>query len=163
MRFEFSKWVLKNNKYHKQVNKGVPVPFLVMYGKIVRQTPKAYIIDVYGQPEPMDVCLRCGRVLTHPLSLLYGLGPECGKHHYKSSISKDNLEEALKYLRQSMAKEVWRGMIPKSAVTITPEKVHTIVFAYGGKPYRVTTSDQTKIKEMYEKADSIMSDEITER
>ena len=162
MRFEFQHWLLKRSEFHVKVNKGKPIPMLVMVGKILRETDKSYLLEVRGKPEPTDFCLHCGRKLKNMVSRYYGLGPVCGQHYYITNITKENLEANFDEIRKKMANIYWQGWIPKSSVTITMEKYHNIAFTFGGQQYSVTTADETKIKEIYEKADAVLMDTVQE-
>jgi hypothetical protein len=162
MRFEFASWVTKKNPFHNGTNKGIPAPLRVMFGKITRETDKAYFLDVCGKPEPTTVCMKCGRELTHKVSMFYGLGPDCGKHFYISMVSEDAIEEYLDEVRRMLSSVIWRGIVPKTAVYLTPEDFHTFEFIYQGKGYRVTTSDKTKIRQIREKSSKIISESIVQ-
>jgi hypothetical protein len=162
MRFEFKPWMTKKNDFHNGTNKGVPVPLRVMFGNIVRQTDKAYYIEVCGKPEPTSICMNCGRELTHKVSMFYGLGPDCGKHFYISMVSEDAIEDYLDEVRKLLSNVTWRGIVPKTAVTVTPEDFHTIEFVYNATGYRVTTSDKTKIRQIHEKSSRIVSELVVQ-
>lgn len=160
MRFEFTQWLTKKNDFNHKFNYGNPVPMRVMFGTILRDTGKCYYVEVYGKPEPTTHCLHCMRKLTHKVSMFYGLGPVCGKHYYISGITEDNLDAHFDEIRSKMALIKWSGLVPKNAVKHTFEEFHTIVFEFGEKQYRVVTSDITKVNQIREKSDSIISDSI---
>lgn len=162
MRFEFRAWLTKPGEFHNNMNKGIPVPMRVMFGKILRETERGLFIDVRGKPEPSTYCLHCMRKLTHKVSMYYGLGPVCGKHFYISNITESDYEKHLDEIRAKLREVHWRGFIPKKAVKVTPEDFHTFEFIYNGTTYRVTTSDKTKIKQIREKSDLILSETITQ-
>lgn len=135
---------------------------LIMVGKVLRDTDKSYLIEVRGKPEPTEFCLHCGRRLTNKVSMYYGLGPVCGQHYYISNITEANLESKFEEIRKKMSNIYWRGWIPKNNVSITMEKIHSIIFVFKGQQYSIVTTDETKIKEIYEKSDSILSDKVQE-
>lgn len=162
MRFAVAPWLRKESDFHKSLNNGNPIPMVIMFGRIVRETDKSYLIDVYGKPEPTEKCLHCGRKLTNKVSMYYGLGPICGQHYYITNVTEATLRDNFDSIRKLMANIKWRGWIPKNSVKITMEKIHTIVFQFNGSQYKVITSDETKVKEIYEKAEVIISDTVQE-
>lgn len=162
MRFEFQHWLLKRNDFHEKLNKNKPIPMLIMFGKILRETDKSYLIEVRGKPEPTKFCLHCGRKLTNKVSMFYGLGPVCGQHYYITNITEANLDTKFDEIRKKMANVYWQGWIPKNNVTITMEEFHSILFVFNGQQYSIVTSDETKIKEIYEKSDTVLSDTVQE-
>lgn len=162
MRFEFQHWLTKQTEFHDKLNKGKTIPMLIMFGKILRETDKSYLIEARGKPEPTEFCLHCGRRLTNKVSMYYGLGPVCGQHYYITNITEANLELKFEEIRRKMSNIYWQGWIPKSAVTIEMEKYHSILFNYNGQQYSIVTADETKVKEIYEKSDAVLKDSIQE-
>lgn len=160
MRFQFDAWLTKRNDFHNRFNHGIPIPMRVMFGKILKETDKCYYIDVYGKPEPTTHCLHCMRKLTHKVSMYYGLGPVCGKHYYIADVTEETLDAYFDEIRKKMANVRWRGLIPKNAVKIEFEDFYTFEFEYQGKRYRVTTSDLTKVRQIREKSDRIISEHV---
>jgi hypothetical protein len=63
-------------------DKGIPRSFV---GVIVKWTDRAIQICGRATTEGHCSCMLCGRPLTHPLSVLLGIGPECGKHWWNES------------------------------------------------------------------------------
>lgn len=97
--------------------KNNPMPLRIMFGYIERETAKAYLINVHGKPEPSAVCMRCGRKLDHPVSVLYGIGPECGGHwHINPFKSEEELNDVMDEIKQKLGDTKWTGWIPKSGV-----------------------------------------------
>ena len=92
--------------------------------------------------------------------MFYGIGPVCGKRYGIVGITQANLSDQFESIREKLFEVYWRGFVPKSAVKTKYEDFHTISFTYAGKLYRVVTSDETKVKEIYEKSDEIISDQI---
>jgi len=102
-------------------NNDVPMPFRVMYGEILQETPGMYKMSLHGRAERDAVqCCRCGRQLTHPVSRVYGIGPECGEHGWQSNEWIDALignEEALfREADKRLRAVTWTGWIPKKAI-----------------------------------------------
>lgn len=107
--------------------KNNPMPMRVMFGYIERETAKAYLIKVHGKPEPASVCMRCGRKLDHPVSVLYGIGPECGSHwHINPLKSEEELTEVMEEIKKKLEDTTWTGWIPKSGVEELEETGETI-------------------------------------
>ena len=78
---------------------------------IKHETDKAYLVEGNAVATPTNTCRHCGRHLTHPVSVLYGIGPECGKHYHIPRNSED--VEAIRALLQEIKYEGW---IPKSVI-----------------------------------------------
>lgn len=98
-------------------NGNVPMPFRIMEGRVLKETRGMLMMDCHAVPLKTDVCMRCGRVLTHPVSRLYGIGPECGGHaHINPFNTEDELYAALDSVKQKLADIKWRGWIIKSAI-----------------------------------------------
>lgn len=94
-----------------------PVPMRTMECSIVRETNKAYQVKLTGHLTPSSNCNHCGRTLTHPVSLMYGLGPVCGGHfHINPCNSESELKARYDEMSRQMAKVTWEGWIPKSQV-----------------------------------------------
>jgi SWI/SNF-related matrix-associated actin-dependent regulator of chromatin subfamily A-like protein 1 len=55
-------------------SKGIPSTFVA---KELVKTQKAVYVYGHGAVDPHGTCCRCGRTLTHPGSILLGIGPEC--------------------------------------------------------------------------------------
>jgi len=97
--------------------KNNPMPLRIMFGYIERETAKAYLVNLHGKPEPTSVCMRCGRKLDHPVSVLYGIGPECGGHwHINPLKSEEELKGVMEEIKQKLNDTKWQGWIPKSGV-----------------------------------------------
>lgn len=162
MRFTFQQWLLKDNEFNDRLNKGKPIPMMIMVGGILKETEKSYFVEVRGKPENSTYCLHCGRKLTNKVSMFYGLGPICGKHYYITNITEANLESRFEEIRKKMNAIYWKGWIPKSSVTIEMEKLHKIIFRFKGQDYSIQTADETKVQEITKKSDGIIQDIIQE-
>lgn len=98
-------------------NDNKPMPLVVMTGTVLEETPGMYKMSLYVVPEPSTQCMACGRKLTHPVSLMYGIGPECGSHHHISPYSKEELDDYLANVKQQMSQITWTGWVIKKAIT----------------------------------------------
>lgn len=98
-------------------NNNVPMPFRIMEGRVLKETRGMLMMECHAVPLKTDVCVRCGRPLTHPVSRLYGIGPECGSHARINPFeTKEELYAALDSVKESLANIRWRGWIIKSAI-----------------------------------------------
>lgn len=133
-----------------------PVPMRTMVGYIEKETPKAIFVHLHGQPEPSSTCLHCGRTLTHPVSLEYGIGPICGQHFHIPNVSMETVMEHYEEIRQRLAGVKWSGWLPKSKIEVTAtgeyETIETtkweIKFIYQGKVYKKTTTDKAEVEKI---------------
>lgn len=108
--------------FMSQWNDNVPMPFRVMTGKVVKETRGMVMMDLHCEPFRTDFCMRCGRPLTHPVSKLYGVGPECGGHaHINPFETEAQLKAAIGDVRKKLAEVTWRGWIIKSAIEAAKE------------------------------------------
>lgn len=83
---------------------------------IKHETERAYLIKGYALATPTNTCRHCGRRLTHPVSVLYGIGPECGKHYHIPQHPED-----VEAIRKMIEQIEYEGWIPKSAVEVFEE------------------------------------------
>ena len=98
-------------------NKDIPMPFVRMTAKVIKQTRGMIYAECFGDIEKTDICMKCGRPLTNPVSRLYGLGPECGQHAYINPFdTEDELKEHLEEVKTKIQDIKWTGWIIKSAI-----------------------------------------------
>ena len=96
-----------------------PMPLCTMVGVKVKETPGMVFMKLHGDiyAERITTCMKCGRVLTNPVSQYFGIGPECGHHGY---VNPFNTEEELHMAVDSYKKELqsitWEGWVIKSAI-----------------------------------------------
>jgi len=81
---------------------------------VTGETTKAIKVDARAIATPTSTCRHCGRELTHPVSLLYGIGQECGKHYHIPQEGKD-----VEYIRELITSIEYHGWIPKSSIDST--------------------------------------------
>lgn len=102
-----------NATFAKKSN--LPVYFAA---NVLRETPRAAYLFGKGtlETQKMGVCCYCGRTLTHPVSVLLGIGPECGAHYWDwnavGGYTIENLEK-LKLVVLDMKIDSW---VPKSCI-----------------------------------------------
>lgn len=95
-------------------NHNNPMPLRIMTGTIEKETRGMYYMKLHGNAGETVTCMRCGRVLTNPLSKLYGIGPEC-IHKVPFFIDVDPNE--VDYIKDNLVNVEWEGWIIKSAIT----------------------------------------------
>jgi SNF2 family DNA or RNA helicase len=84
----------------------------------LKETPKAAYLYGAGtlETQKMGMCCVCGRTLTHPVSVLLGIGPECGQHWHDwdrvGGYTEENLEK-LKGLIKEISIDSW---VPKGCI-----------------------------------------------
>lgn len=97
--------------FHKKMNDDKPMPLREM--EIVEklgETKGMVKLKLKGKPMPTKTCMRCGRKLTHPVSMNYGIGPECGGHFWIGP------EMDIEAVREKMESIEWTGWVIKSAI-----------------------------------------------
>lgn len=93
-------------------NKNEPMPLRTMTGTIEKETRGMVYMKLHGQAEPVVKCMRCGRTLTNPISMHYGIGPECmSKLGFVCDI------EDVDTIKKKLVDVVWEGWVIKSAIT----------------------------------------------
>lgn len=98
-------------------NNDVPMPFVIMSGTIEKETRGMYYMKLHGRAERTSVCMCCGKRLTNKISMLYGLGPECGHHAYINPFnSEEELNEHLDEVFKRISDVTWSGWVIKSAI-----------------------------------------------
>lgn len=103
--------------FQSKWNNNIPMPFRVMKGTVLRETRGMVYMDCHAVPLQTSSCMVCGRRLTHPVSRLYGIGPECGQHAHINPFNTDEeLYAALDLIRFQLSQIKWSGWIIKSAI-----------------------------------------------
>ena len=93
------------------------MPFRVMAGRVLKETRGMVYMSLKARRLRTDYCMKCGRPLTHPVSRLYGLGPECGQHfHINPFETEQELREAVEEVEIT-----WSGWIAKSGIEYAME------------------------------------------
>ena len=127
-------------------SKEIPMIFI---GKILKETPKAVYIYGHGSAETRKTgrCCMCGRKLTHPVSVILGIGPECGKHFWNwdavGGYTPENVER-LKGKLQDITIDTW---MPKSIV-LSQFNVDETVTIPTGHPMTATAVKPTEIAKL---------------
>lgn len=111
-------------KFHDTWNSGVPMPLRTMFVVVYQETRGMYQVLATAVRRPSMHCMMCGKAITHPVSRLYGLGPECSHHLYINPFStEEELEAHLDEVDAKFAKVQWKGWIIKKHI-ISCEEVN---------------------------------------
>ena len=106
-------------------NNDNPMPLRTMTGTIEKETRGMVYMKLHGQAEPVVKCMRCGRTLTNPISMKYGIGPECiTKIPFIMNLDMNDVEG----IKKKLVDVVWEGWIIRSSI-ISKEEVE------GGQNY----------------------------
>lgn len=95
-----------------------PVPMRIMFGYVTQESKNGVYVNLRGKAEPSSCCFKCGRELTHPVSLLFSIGPECGGHFHESPMPKTDLEAWYEAIKKRMPDITWSGWLPKAYVNM---------------------------------------------
>lgn len=101
-------------------NNDNPMPLRTMVGTIEKETRGMVYMKLHGDiyAEKIHFCMKCGKVITNPVSQYFGMGPECGGHNYKNPFnSTEELNKAVESYKKELQKITWEGWIIKSALT----------------------------------------------
>lgn len=108
--------------FMSQWNKNIPMPLRVMRGRVLSETRGMVYMELKACPMKTDYCMKCGKPLTHPVSRLYGLGPECGGHYHINPFNtEEELQEAIQEVRERLNSVTWSGWIARSGVEYATE------------------------------------------
>ena len=103
-------------------NNNIPMPLRVMKGRVLKETRGMVYMELRACPLETDHCMKCGKALTHPVSRLYGLGPECGGHfHINPFDTEEELQAAIQEVKEKLYNVTWAGWIAKSGVEYATE------------------------------------------
>jgi hypothetical protein len=113
--FKVRQWLTRATNSNRN-----PIPMRTMEGVILQETNKAIKVKLNGLLQPSSNCLHCNRTLTHPVSLMYGLGPVCGGHfHINPCNTEKELKDRYNEMLTTIKNVTWEGWIPKSQVQYT--------------------------------------------
>lgn len=105
--------------FHDKWNGGTPMPMRIMVGKKLKETRGMVQMQLWAEitEEVTQVCMKCGRPLTNPVSRYFGIGPECGGHNYTNPFDSDEeLRKAVGEVQTQLKEIKWTGWIIKSAI-----------------------------------------------
>lgn len=101
-------------------NNNIPMPLRTMVGTVEKETRGMVYMKLHGDiiEERVCTCMKCGRVLTNPVSQYFGIGPECGGHNYVHPFDTDEeLKAAVDAYKKQLRDIKWEGWVIKSAIT----------------------------------------------
>ena len=107
-------------------NNNIPMPLRTMVGTVEKETRGMVYMKLHGDiiEERVCTCLKCGRVLTNPVSQYFGIGPECGGHNYVHPFNTaEELKAAVDAYKKQLRNIKWEGWVIKSAITERKEVV----------------------------------------
>lgn len=107
-------------------NNNIPMPLRTMVGTVEKETRGMVYMKLHGDiiEERVCSCMKCGRVLTNPVSQYFGIGPECGGHNYVHPFNTDEeLKAAVDAYKKQLRDIKWEGWVIKSAITERKEVV----------------------------------------
>ena len=105
--------------FHDKWNNGNPMPMRIMVGRKLKETKGMVQMELWGEitEEVATYCMRCGRILTNPVSKYFGIGPECGNHGYNNPFDdEEELKRAVKEVDTQLREIKWTGWVIKSAI-----------------------------------------------
>jgi len=114
-------YLIEMSKGFAQFNE-LPVFF---EGAVLRKTPKAYYLYGTGtlRTKAMGICMKCGRELTHPVSIALGIGPVCGEHYHDwntvGGYTEENIARLTELVENTVMVDQW---LPKS-ICISAEEI----------------------------------------
>ena len=117
------KWMTEDKMdFNGSWNNGRGMPFRVMYGRVLKETRGMVYMELKARRLKTDYCMKCGRPITHPVSRLYGLGPECGGHYHINPFeTEEQLRQAVKEIDEKLNAIQWSGWISKSGIEYAME------------------------------------------
>lgn len=107
-------------------NNNIPMPLRTMVGTVEKETRGMVYMKLHGDiiEERVCMCMKCGRVLTNPVSQYFGIGPECGGHNYVHPFNTDEeLKASVDAYKKQLRDIKWEGWVIKSAITERKEVV----------------------------------------
>ena len=111
-----------NFDFMRHWNNNIPMPFVVMRGRVLSETRGMVYMELRACALKTDYCMRCGKPLSHPVSRLYGLGPECGGHYHINPFdTEEELQNAIEDVRRKLNNITWTGWVAKSGIEYATE------------------------------------------
>lgn len=121
--------------------KGIPRCFVA--AELARTPKGAIYLYGHGTTDPEGRCCRCGRLLTHPGSILIGIGPEClGDWGVRDAIKENMTEEDIARLKALVFEKKVDCWIPMYSIrdeedvgeTIAVPDDHKLLLGKNGHP-----------------------------
>lgn len=103
MELELSSWFVNRNRLGS----------IYVTGEVERETEKAVLFNGTAIIKPSNICCRCGRLLTDPVSIQLGIGPICAEMDQRDSMTQAEKDEYIKKFSAAHHIQAW---IPKSVI-----------------------------------------------
>jgi len=93
------------------------------------ETQKAVYLYGHGTTETvkMGICCKCGRTLTHPVSVELGIGPECGGHFHDWNMIGGYTKENIERLKGALVDIKFDSWVPKSQIQGMEDSVEDVI------------------------------------
>jgi SWI/SNF-related matrix-associated actin-dependent regulator 1 of chromatin subfamily A len=99
--------------------KGIPT---TITAATLRETDKALYLYGHGQVDPKGSCAKCGKTLTHPGSILAGIGPDCLEDWgSRERLAENPTQAQIDYLQSLIRSQQVDTWLPKAVITDTME------------------------------------------
>lgn len=86
---------------------------------VLKETERAYYLYGHGIKAADGTCMKCGRRLTHPGSIIIGIGPECLGNWDMRDIVLDHLtDDDIKRIKAAAEERKIDQWVPKSCIKI---------------------------------------------
>lgn len=103
--------------FNKLYNNGVCMPMRTMQGDVIKITKTLFYAKLHGVPVNSRRCSYCGKLITSPESIKYGVGTECIKKlGLKEPQTSLQWQEYKKKIEEQLYKVTWEGWIPKDCI-----------------------------------------------
>jgi len=113
---------------------------------VVRETEKAVYLYGHGIKAADGTCMKCGRRLTHPGSIIIGIGPECLGNWDMRDIVLDNLTEAdIKRIEAKATERKIDQWVPKSCIKIVGDSKETMELPVSHSMTKATAAPKVKV------------------
>lgn len=103
MELELKSWFVNRNRLGS----------VYIDGEIERQTDKAVFFNGIAIVKPSNICCKCGKLLTDPVSIELGIGPICAGVDQRNLWTQEQKDEYIKKFSQAHPINGW---IPKSVI-----------------------------------------------
>ena len=103
MELELKSWFVRKNRLGS----------IFIEGEVERQTKKAVFFNGIATVKPSNICCKCGKLLTDPVSIELGIGPICAGIDQRHLMSQKDKDE---YVQKYSAAHTFNGWIPKSVI-----------------------------------------------
>lgn len=102
----------------------LPVSFIAT---VLRETEKAVYLYGHGSTEPTGRCVHCGRLLTHPGSIMLGIGPECLGNWGLRDIKIENPSpEDIARVEKTIQEKIVDQWMPKAVIKTAEDSLQHV-------------------------------------